>query len=165
MPSANDSFYVEEIVSAQGRTKSDALKNADNVIYNFSQKDSVLNLPYNVLLNKHNKWRAQSVKIRIAIPEGKKISFANNIDMWHAVVKGNSAYDDTYFANTIWTVENGKVKCIGGENHKNAEAEVSKDESSDEKADQKKDDKPSHKVKEKDADKSDDSKDNSDKDF
>jgi hypothetical protein len=71
------------------------------------------------------------MKIRVAIPEGKKISFADNIDLWHAVVKGNSNFDDTYFANTTWTVENGKVKCIAGENHFNAEKDevLTEDES------------------------------------
>ncbi len=71
-------------------------------------------------INKTGKYRGQNMKIRIAIPKGKTIHFADNIDLWKATVKGDTNYDDTYFANTTWTVENGKVKCIEGENHKNA---------------------------------------------
>ena len=74
------------------------------------------------------------MRLRIAIPKGKQIRFANNIDLWSASVKGDANYDDTYFANTIWTVEDGKVKCIAGENHRNVADE---DQNNDDKADQK----------------------------
>jgi len=121
MASENDSFYIQQIVTARGRTQPDASKNADAGNYTFSQTDTMLNLSPWLYINKNGKWRAQNIKIRIAIPEGKKISFADNIDFWTAVVKGNESYNDTYFANTTWTVENGKLKCIAGENHFNAD--------------------------------------------
>ncbi len=119
MPSANDSFYIEKIVSAQGETKGDGIKNGEFVSYSIGQTDTVVNLPARVYLNKNGKYRAQIVKIRIHIPEGKRVSFADNIDLWAATVKGDSNYDDTYFANTTWTTENGKIKCVKGENHFN----------------------------------------------
>jgi len=61
------------------------------------------------------------MKIRIAIPEGKSVSFADNIDRWAATVKGDGFYDDTYFANTTWSVKDGRVICTKGENHFNEE--------------------------------------------
>jgi phage shock protein PspC (stress-responsive transcriptional regulator) len=121
MPSENDSFYMQQIVSSMGRNKADAAKNAEAVIYSFSQTDSILNLTPSLYINKNSKWRVQEMKIRIAIPEGMKIRFADNIDLWHAIVKGDRNFDDTYFANTTWTTEGGKLKCIAGENHFNAE--------------------------------------------
>jgi phage shock protein PspC (stress-responsive transcriptional regulator) len=120
MASENDSFYVQEVISAHGRNKNEAIANADMVIYSFSQTDSVLNLPLEYYIDKSGKWRIQQLKIRIAVPRGKQVKFADNIDLWPATVKGDANYDDTYFANTTWTVEDGKVKCIEGENHKNA---------------------------------------------
>ena len=120
MASENDSFYIQEITNSQGRSTSDAIANAKIVQYPFSQTDSVLNLTSLFYIEKTGKFRGQSMKIRIAIPNGKTIHFADNIDLWRATVKGDANYDDTYFANTTWTVENGKVKCIEGENHKNA---------------------------------------------
>jgi phage shock protein PspC (stress-responsive transcriptional regulator) len=132
MPSVNDSFYLQQIITARGKNTADAGKNADATIYTFNQNnDTLLNLNPRLYIGKNGKYRAQSMKIRIAIPEGKKISFADNIDLWHAIVKGNSNFDDTYFANTTWTVENGKVKCIAGENHFNAEKDevLTEDES------------------------------------
>jgi energy-coupling factor transporter transmembrane protein EcfT len=120
MPSENDSFYLEETIGSQGRNRGDAVKNAQSVIYAFSQADSVLKLQPEFYISKSGKYRCQNMKLRLAIPAGKQVRFADNIDMWHATVKGDSYYDDTYFNNTTWTVENGKVKCIAGENHENA---------------------------------------------
>lgn len=128
MPSQNDSFYVEKILSSQGESKTDGIKNTSFIGYNFSQTDTVVNLPARVYLDKNGKYRAQRVKIRIHIPEGKTVSFANNIDRWAATVKGDNSYDDTYFANTVWTVENGKVKCLKGENHYNEDESLNEKE-------------------------------------
>lgn len=135
LPSPNDSFYVEKIISSKGKSKNDAVKNTDYVVYNFSQKDTVLCLPATTLLQKNGKYRAQDVRIRISIPEGKRLSFADNIDHWAATVKGDNNFDDTYFANTTWTTEGGKVKCVKGENHFNEEKDevLTEDISSDEK--------------------------------
>lgn len=121
MPSESDSFYIQEIITASGRNLPEANRHAANVLYRLNQTDTVINLDPRLYIGKNQKWRAQKIKLRIAIPEGKKLSFGNNIDLWAAVVKGDKRFDDTYFANTTWTVVNGKVKCIAGENHFNAE--------------------------------------------
>jgi signal peptidase I len=130
MPSVNDSFYIETVLNSQGRTRSDAIKNISYAVYGFTQTDSLIKLPGYVLLDKNGKYRHQNVKVRIHIPEGKKINFGRNIDRWVAVVKGDNSYDDTYFANTTWTVENGKVKCERGENHFNADKDKEEDKDS-----------------------------------
>ena len=130
MASENDSFYIQEVINAQGRDKNEAVKNAEMVIYSFGQSDTVLNLTSDIYIRKTDKYRGQNMKIRIAIPQGKKIRFGDNIDLWRASVKGDGNYDDTYFANTTWTVIDGKVKCIEGENHINANDEMKKDEES-----------------------------------
>lgn len=127
MPSENDSFYMQQIITSQGRNKGDAMNNAALAQYSFNQVDTTLDLSKYLFINKTGKYRAQELKLRIAIPEGKKIRFADNIDMFKAVtVKGDGTYDDTYFNNTTWTVEKGVVKCIAGENHKNAEEKTTK---------------------------------------
>ena len=128
MASENDSFYLQEIISAQGRNKNDAAINSDMIVYSFSQTDTVLNLPLDYYLNKTSKWRGQKLKVRIAVPKGKQIRFADNIDLWPATVKGESNYDDTYFANTTWTNQDGKIVCIAGENHRDAEQKMEKPE-------------------------------------
>ncbi len=128
MTSENDSFYIQEVVTAQGRDKNDAVKNAEMVIYSFAQSDTALNLTSSYYISKSAKYRGQNMKIRIAIPQGKKVRFGDNIDLWRANVKGDANYDDTYFANTTWTVVDGKVKCIEGENHMNANEDMKNSE-------------------------------------
>lgn len=137
MPSDNDSFYVEEVISARGSNKSNAEVNAGMVIYPYRETDTVLHLRPHYYISKGAKYRLQNMKLRIAIPEGKKISFADNIDMWAATVKGDGQYDDTQFANTTWTVENGKVKCIAGENHNSGDVKKTADDRSQLKKDMK----------------------------
>lgn len=114
--SGNDSFYIQKIVSSRGRNHADATKNVGLVMYSFMQTDTVLNLSKYFEISKDGgKYRGQNMKIRLAVPEGKRVTFAENIDELEAEVKGDSYYDDVYFANTTWTVLNGKVKCLNCE--------------------------------------------------
>lgn len=129
--SPDSSFYLQTSISARGRNKRDALQNTALTPYHGVQKDSILNLPAYLEMAKTGKLRFQRAKLLLLIPEGKKLSFADNIDRWYAVVRGNSAYDDTRFANTTWTVENGAVKCIKGENHFRADDENKLEEKQD----------------------------------
>jgi phage shock protein PspC (stress-responsive transcriptional regulator) len=113
--SDNDSFYIQKVISSYGKDNTDALKNADMLLYSFSQTDSILNLSAKTQLAKTSKWRKQNLKIRLYVPEGKKVVFASNMDDIEATVKGNSGFDDTDFAGTTWIVEKGKVKCLNCE--------------------------------------------------
>ena len=117
MSAEGDSFYLQEITTAHGRDRRDAERNAALVIYKFNQTDTVLNLQKGLYIGKQGKFRDQQLTLRLAIPEGKTVRFADNIDHWSAVVKDDRRYDDTYFANTVWTVQEGRVKCLEGENH------------------------------------------------
>jgi len=114
MPSDNDSFYIQRIVTSRGANRQDAIKNAKTVTYAFAQTGNTINLSqYFELPTKTGKYRGQNVKIRLAIPKGKLVKFGNNIDEWAAIVKNDNSYDRTLFANTTWTTtENGKVKCL-----------------------------------------------------
>ncbi|OJV25594.1 MAG: hypothetical protein BGO32_00860 [Bacteroidetes bacterium 37-13] len=112
MPSKDTTFYIEKVITSKGRTKALALANAEAVNYNFTQIDTVLNLNTYAEILKGNKWRNQNVYINLAIPEGKIVRFSDNIDFLPATVKGDDSYDATYFANTVWTVKNGKVICL-----------------------------------------------------
>jgi hypothetical protein len=119
--SPNDSFYVYTFVTGRGKNKGEILTNSGYIHYPIVQNDTTLHLPPSIELMKEGKYRFQNMKIRIAIPEGKSVSFADNIDRWAATVKGDGFYDDTYFANTTWSVKDGRVICTKGENHFNEE--------------------------------------------
>jgi hypothetical protein len=58
MPSMNDSFYLQQIVTARGRNTTDAGKNADATIYTFNQtNDTLLNLNREIPRTKHENSR------------------------------------------------------------------------------------------------------------
>jgi len=112
MVSDNDSFYIEEVINSQGPNKRGAFRNASSVIYSFDQADSTITLAPFLEIPKGAKWRGQDMRLRIAVPEGKQVKFSKNIDVLTAEVKGDDSYDDTYFANTTWTVKDRQVKLI-----------------------------------------------------
>jgi phage shock protein C len=87
--SPNDSFYVYTFVTGRGKNKGEILTNSGYIHYPIVQNDTTLHLPPTVELMKEGKYRFQNMKIRIAIPEGKSVSFADNIDRWAATVKGD----------------------------------------------------------------------------
>ncbi|MFN8287236.1 MAG: PspC domain-containing protein [Chitinophagales bacterium] len=126
IPSTDSAFHLFTVFTSRGTTRSEALHNITMVQYPVKQIDTVLNLPPYLQMPKGGKWRAQNVKLQLAIPANKKVKFANNLDRWVAIVKGNHAYDDTYFNNTVWTVDSNAVKCVAGENHYNQDKEEKK---------------------------------------
>lgn len=110
--SPDSSFHVEKIFYSRGANSADALKNIDGIKYSLSQKDTVLNLDNKFEIPRRGKWRVQSVKIRVFVPEGHKVSLAENIDELSISVKNKDRkYDDDILAGKTLIVRNGKVTC------------------------------------------------------
>jgi hypothetical protein len=108
--SPDTNFYVEKVAFSRGASFADAGKNIQLMHYKFSQTDTTLNLDDKFELPKDGKWRGQRLKIRIYVPEGKRISFAENVGQIEASVKGNEYFDDELPGKTL-QVEGGKIKC------------------------------------------------------
>jgi hypothetical protein len=109
--SPDSNFYVEKVAFSRGANFADANKNIQMMRYKFSQTDTTLNLDDRFELPLGGKWRAQRLKVRIYVPEGKRITFAGNIDQVRASVKGNDYFDNELPGKTL-QVMNGKIKCI-----------------------------------------------------
>ncbi|MCW3124378.1 MAG: putative stress-responsive transcriptional regulator [Bacteroidetes bacterium] len=110
--SPDTNFYVERVAFSKGANFADAEKNIQMMKYRFSQSDTILNLNDRFEIPAEGKWRAQHIKIRIYVPEGKRIAFASNMDQIDSWVKGNDYFDDGEVSDKILQVENGKIKCI-----------------------------------------------------
>jgi phage shock protein C len=108
--SPDTNFYVEKVAFSRGSSFADAGKNIQMIRYKFSQTDTTLNLDDKFELPKEGKWRGQRLKIRIYVPEGKHISFAENVDQIEASVKGNEYFDDELPGKTLEVI-GGKIKC------------------------------------------------------
>ena len=78
--SATTNFELELICSSRGNGKKDAIQNADNIIYNWSQEDSlVLFEPY-ITIPDGFMWRYQNCNMVFRIPEGKTVYIDRSMD-------------------------------------------------------------------------------------
>lgn len=112
VPSPDSNYYVERVAFSKGANFADASKNIKMIKYRFSQSDSLLNLDSRFELPKDGKWRNQHIKIRIYVPEGKRLTFAANVDEMEVNVKSEDYTDDGEVSGKILQVEQGKLKCI-----------------------------------------------------
>ncbi len=58
---------------ARGNNNENAQKNAEDITYNFNQKDSTLHFDPYYLLKEDSKWRDQEISLTLKVPEGKSI--------------------------------------------------------------------------------------------
>jgi phage shock protein PspC (stress-responsive transcriptional regulator) len=64
---------------AQGRTFNIALKNAKNIDYKFTQRDSILTFSPRILLKDNANWRNQEVHLTLKVPVGTRLMLNDNI--------------------------------------------------------------------------------------
>jgi hypothetical protein len=62
-----------------GSTKRDAQERAERIIFNVSNKDSILNLGSGLSIDRNSKFRGQGVIVDIQVPVGKKIRFDESL--------------------------------------------------------------------------------------
>lgn len=77
--SNGDQFAVLLKKRARGENSDDAQKNADNIIYNFSPKDSVITFDPYYSLAENAKWRSQEIDIIVKVPVGKSVFLSKNM--------------------------------------------------------------------------------------
>jgi len=77
--SENGKTSMVQTYEAQGKTFPIALKNAQNINYNYTQKDSLLTLSPRLYLKKEGSWRNQEVLITLKVPVGTKLLLNSNI--------------------------------------------------------------------------------------
>jgi phage shock protein PspC (stress-responsive transcriptional regulator) len=77
--SPDAAYHVTLRKYSYGNSEEDALTRAENIQYNVSSKDSVLDLASGYGVSKEKKFRLQQVEIEILVPVGKKIRFDETI--------------------------------------------------------------------------------------
>ena len=104
---------VSQNYSAHGKTFELALRNAQNIQYDFKQQDSLLNFSSNLHLDKHVNWRDQEVRITVKIPVGTKLILSEKLDRylnqygsWACNEEGNQ--DRDYIE---WVMTEEGLKC------------------------------------------------------
>lgn len=89
-----DSFSVNIMKSARGRTKTFADTAAAKINFSALQIDSTLLLDKGVTINKTDKFRNQHVIVNIYVPVGKQIKIDESVDGWGGVNFHNWNVDD-----------------------------------------------------------------------
>ncbi len=91
-------IVLVESFSAKGAQYDSALKNAQNSIYNFSQRDSVLTFDRRLLLPKGSLWRDQRVELTLKVPYG--VTLIIDEDMADIMRHGVNVWDCKQQNNT-----------------------------------------------------------------
>jgi phage shock protein PspC (stress-responsive transcriptional regulator) len=78
--SEDQNYHVVLKKYSAGQTKADARARAEKIKYNYSFKDSVLDLGSGYAIDKDSKFRGQKVEIEIRVPEGKRLRFDESVD-------------------------------------------------------------------------------------
>ncbi|MCW3117275.1 MAG: PspC protein, partial [Chitinophagaceae bacterium] len=81
--SEDSNYYVSVARYSAGKDGNDAKNRANQILYNVSYTDSVLNLGSGLTISKENKFRFQRVIVNIKVPAGKKIRFDETVDFLH----------------------------------------------------------------------------------
>jgi phage shock protein PspC (stress-responsive transcriptional regulator) len=72
-----DSFEIKLVKLSNGKTVNEANKLANNINFEITQKDSLLQLDRGIAINKQDKFRNQHLILTIAVPVGKRIKINN----------------------------------------------------------------------------------------
>jgi len=106
---STDSEYKVRIEkNARGRSNEDAQKLAQEIMYEYKQKDSSLILDPYYLIERDGPWRAQSVEVTVYVPIGKAIKFNKNTEDFLAWVHNNEDFSDWELAGkTLLMKEDG----------------------------------------------------------
>ncbi|MBB2149676.1 PspC domain-containing protein [Pedobacter gandavensis] len=119
--SENGKMILTENYSSQGKTFETALKNAQNIHYDFQQIDSVLNFSSALqLVNKAN-YRGQEVSLTLSVPVGTHLKinrdfnrYLNGYNFWDCYSDDNQDYSE-------WVMTDTGLKCLN--EHKDADSE------------------------------------------
>lgn len=77
--SADSNFHISENITAQSESHRKALTRCENVEHKTKVVNDTLSMDTYYSFPKTDKWRAQRIKVIIAIPDGKEVHFNNHI--------------------------------------------------------------------------------------
>lgn len=112
LPSPDSLVHIKVISKAYGRTDKEALKHAKSIDYAIEEKGNNLVFPRFIAFPTKDKFRAQSVKTNIYLPEGKVIYFNSNMKSLLDDVEDKVKLWDDDMTNHYWTIKNGALNCL-----------------------------------------------------
>jgi hypothetical protein len=103
--SGNDEYAILVKKTSRGKTRELAKESSENIIYNYSQKDSTLNFDPYFILAKDEKWRGQEIYITVKVPEGKAVFLNENmVKIINDIENVSNTWDGDMVGNT-WVMK------------------------------------------------------------
>ncbi|HAH25527.1 MAG TPA: hypothetical protein DCL77_17515 [Prolixibacteraceae bacterium] len=102
--STTGEFLLQIKKRSRGSNTEDALKNVEQITYNFAQKDSTLQLDPYYMLKDDAKWREQEVSMILKVPEGKSIFMNDKMKSVIHDIENVSNMWDGDMVNKYWTM-------------------------------------------------------------
>jgi len=119
--SENGKSYLSQYYKARGKTFEMALKNAQNIHYDFLQHDSLLTFSPMLQFIKAGNWRGQEVELTLKVPVGTKLNISKNFSRY---LDGYGYWDcdhDSSSEFTVWKMTQEGIKCEHEEKENNGE--------------------------------------------
>ncbi len=82
--SDDSNYHVIVKKYSRGHTVQQATELADQLVFNYTYNQGVLDLGSSISISKESKFRGQQVRVIIKVPQGKKIRFDNTVDKLHS---------------------------------------------------------------------------------
>lgn len=109
--SDNGVTTLTENYSSKGRTFDLALKHAQNIHYDFLQKDSVLNFSPKLQLIKKANWRDQQVELLLRVPVGTHLKISQEMDWYLSGFNSWNCKREENQEFTEWIMTDTGLKC------------------------------------------------------
>ena len=77
--SRSENFVVMVRKKARGSSQEGARENVEDIVYNFTQNDSVLYFDPYYTLEQGSRWLGQEVDITVKVPEGKRVYLSDDL--------------------------------------------------------------------------------------
>ncbi|WP_417608542.1 PspC domain-containing protein [Owenweeksia hongkongensis] len=114
-PTDDANPYVKILTEAQGPNRREARNNARSLDYKISILDSVIEIPGYILLNRDQKFRDQTVKVILYLPEGHSVFIDESLAEVLYDVDNVQNMWDFEMADRRWTMTEYGLSCDGCE--------------------------------------------------
>jgi phage shock protein PspC (stress-responsive transcriptional regulator) len=112
-PYAGTAIKVVKNFKAQGRTKKDAIRHAQEVTYTVTQNDSILTFDSNVQFTDSARFRAQRLDVEVYIPE--QLAFVVEAGLWRYIDNSNYRWRSDIGVNSesqTFRFVKGQIVCV-----------------------------------------------------
>lgn len=111
-PSETDKFHLEVIKSSRGSAKKEAYYRAQNIEYNFQQKDSILEFGKFYMASRIDYWRGQEVKLVLRVPVGGTVYLGKDMKEIIYDIKNVTNTHDIDMPGRRWKMTVDGLACV-----------------------------------------------------